>query len=218
MRAITALAGLGLYVGSALAANGLLGHPDESWITLSGEVQSVQDGSFTLDYGTGSVTVEVGGWGRFGDLRDRLSGKQVSVQGEVDDDLFGATRVEASSVYVKDLQTYFFTRASEDDAVFWFDLARPGEDADATLRGTISSVGNDAFTVDTGQQQIRVNTTVLRDAEKRKPLQQGMLVRVTGDLASDFLDSREMTAVSVMILQPDGPSPGGRTTKGRGSD
>lgn len=205
MRAITALAALGLYAGGVLAADGLAGHPDESWITLSGKVQSVQDGSFTLDYGTGMVTVEVTDWGRFGDLRDRLSGKQVSVQGEVDDDLFGATRLEASSIYVKDLHTYFFTRAREEDAVFWFDLTRPGEDPDATLRGTVTSAGNGAFTVDTGQQQIRVDTTALRDAERRKPLQEGLLVRVTGDLASDFLTSREMTATSVMILQPDRP-------------
>jgi hypothetical protein len=213
MRTLLApLAALGLWTGGASAANGLLGHPDQSWIALSGTVQSVQDGSFTLDYGQGAVTVQVGDWSRFGDLRERLSGKQASVHGEVDDDLFGATRLEAESIYVKDLHTYFFAQR-HDAAIVWLDVTEPGTDPDATLRGTVTAVGPDEFSVDTGAQRVTVHTTSLQRGAKAR-IAKGDVIRVTGALGPEFLRTREMTATSVMILRTDRPHAGSAPESG----
>ena len=82
--------------------------PNNSWITLSGTVESVSPDRFMLDYGDGMITVEMDGPGGGASGYKLVKGDKVSVSGAIDDDLFERTTIEASSVYVESLGTNFY--------------------------------------------------------------------------------------------------------------
>ena len=87
--------------------------PDDTWISLTGVVTSTTDDSFKLDYGNGMITVEMDDWDNFGDAWPLIGGDEVTVYGEVDQNLFAKTTIEAGSVYVDDLNTFFYASAAD---------------------------------------------------------------------------------------------------------
>ena len=117
---------------------------DESWISLSGQAVNTRVGVFTLDYGEGTVRVEMDDWDWYDANTDMLEGDKVTVYGRVDDDLFELTKIEASSVYVEDLGTYFYGDASaadEESDAYWIDYDYdPIVVGRTTLRGTVTNV------------------------------------------------------------------------------
>src|SRR6056297_1683552 len=64
---------------------------DDTWISLSGTVESVTTDAFMLDYGEGMVTVEMDDWDADADAYKVAAGDRVTVNGMVDDDLFDTT-------------------------------------------------------------------------------------------------------------------------------
>jgi len=108
---ILAVAAFGLLlapVGSVFAESPYA-KADGSWITVTGEVDAVAADSFTLDYGEGAVTVEMDDGDRDADGYKLIRGDEVTVTGRIDRDFFETTSIEASSVYVKNIGTTFFT-------------------------------------------------------------------------------------------------------------
>ena len=81
--------------------------PDDTWLSINGKVKSVSADSFMLDYGKGLITVEMDDGDRDADAYKLVEGDEVTVYGMTDDDLYQTTKIEASSVYVKNLETYF---------------------------------------------------------------------------------------------------------------
>lgn len=68
--------------------------PDETYISISGTVDSVAPDSFMLDYGDGLVRVEMDDEGY---LKIR-KGDRVKVVGRMDNDLFEGRRLKADAV------------------------------------------------------------------------------------------------------------------------
>lgn len=183
---------------------------DDSWIGISGTVVSPEPDSFSLDYGDGVITVEMDDWDTYGDAYPLMDGDRVTVYGKVDDDLFELSSIEASSVYVENLGTYFYaSSADEEDPVyaeyFWTPPA-PLVLNRATLRGTVDRVNREQreFTVDTGVQQVTVETDALGhnplDDFGFQKVERGDKVSVSGEFDVDFLDGRVFEADSVITL------------------
>ncbi len=176
---------------------------DESWISLSGTVTSVAPDSFNLDYGEGLVLVEMDDWDIDADGYKLLEGDEVTVNGRVDDDLFETTSIEASSVYVKGLNTYFYASADDEESL-------PAAatvsvvDYDLQLTGEVTSVTGREFTVDTGEREMKVDTIQLGynplDDEGYQKIDVGDRVSVTGDLDIDWWEKREIMAETVVTL------------------
>ena len=59
---------------------------DNTWITLGGEVESVNPDSFMLDYGDGYILVEMDDGDRDADAYKLLKGDKVTVSGQIDDE------------------------------------------------------------------------------------------------------------------------------------
>lgn len=62
--------------------------PDESWIRIRGTVVDPGPESFTLDYGKGTVTVEMEDWEWYHEGYQMIEGDPATVYGRIDDDLF----------------------------------------------------------------------------------------------------------------------------------
>lgn len=187
--------------------------PDDTYISLSGTVTSSTPSSFVLDYGEGLVTVEMDDWDWYGDAYGILPEDEVTVYGYVDDDLFETTSIEASSVWVEDLNTYFYASGADEEGVgeikpypymgtVWYDY-------DYTVTGTVTSVQEDIreFTIDTGTREVSVDTWQLGynpiDDEGFLQIEEGDRVTVYGDLDLDAFDEREISAEALVKLQPD---------------
>lgn len=184
---------------------------DESWISLSGQAVNTRVGKFTLDYGEGTVLVEVDDWDWYDANTDMLEGDKVTVYGRVDDDMFELTKIEASSIYVENLGTYFYGDASaadEESDAYWID---PDYDpivvGQTTVRGTVSSVSGREFTVNTGLQAITVDTIGMGynplDDQGYQQIEKGDYVSVSGDMEYGFWEGRELSADSVVTLFND---------------
>ncbi|KXS52788.1 MAG: Uncharacterized protein AWU57_2828 [Marinobacter sp. T13-3] len=183
---------------------------DGSWITLSGKVTSTTADSFKLDYGDGLVTVEMDDWDWFEESGETLPGDEVTVYGEVDDDTFESAKIEASSVYVDSLGTYFYASAADEESVTDLDVAPTIDIGQLVLTGTVTSVDGTEFTIDSGDQKMKVDTALMAynptDDEGYQQIEKGDQVTVTGDVDVDTFDAAELMADTVVTLDDDSSS------------
>ncbi|MEQ8517285.1 MAG: OB-fold nucleic acid binding domain-containing protein [Chromatocurvus sp.] len=176
--------------------------PDDSYISIDGTVDSVSRDSFLLDYGQGVVTVEFDDGDRDADAYKLVEGDRVSVSGVIDDDFYELTTIEASSVYVESLGTYFYASAAdEEDPMI---VVTPLVTSSTTVQGTVSGTDDDSFSIDIGARELTVETEEMiydpLDDEGYQKIEKGDIVSVTGNMNTELFDGRVMEADTVTTL------------------
>ncbi len=197
-----------LFSAPAIAENPYT-QADQSWISISGTVASPEPSSFMLDYGDGVVMVEMDDWDRYGDAYGMKDGDKVTVYGRVDADLWEATSIEASSVYVEDLNTYFYANsADEEDAQVWA-ISTPVVVSRTNVRGVVSEVSprEEQFTIDTGDRKVTVETELMNynplDDIGFQQIDVGDRVSATGAIDYEFFDGRVLEADTLITLSDE---------------
>lgn len=177
--------------------------PDDSWISIDGTVEQVFADRFTLDYGEGLVTVEMDDGDRDADGYKLMSGDKVTVSGMVDDDLFEMTTIEAGSVYVENLGTYFYASSADEEDAF-VTITSPVVVSQTVVQGTVTDVTDEEFTISTGSRLIRVETEEMAydplDDLGYQQIDVGDYVSVTGRIDDDFFEGRELVAERITTL------------------
>jgi len=177
---------------------------DNSWISINGEVTSVTADAFELDYGDGQITVEMDDGDRDADGYKLMMGDEVRVSGMIDDDFYDLTTIEASSVYVKNIDTYFYASAMDEEDI-GYSIISPSV-TDTVVQGTITSVdvNGEQFTLDSGLQELTVEVDELTynplDDEGFQQLDVGDRVSVQGSIDHDFFEGRVFEANYVTTL------------------
>ncbi len=193
-------------VAPAMAKNPYA-RPDGSWISLNGTVVESDVDGFILDYGDGMVSVEMNDWDWYADAYPILGGDQVKVNGRVDDDLYETTSIEANSVYVKDLNTYFYANDTDEGELLTPDMTTVYIDNDLRLTGTVTKVDGREFTIDTGRREVTVDTSQMlynpMDDKGFQQIDKGEFVSVTGDFDIGIFESNELVAESITTLYRD---------------
>ena len=181
--------------------------PDDTWISVTGTVESIQPDEFALKYdteGAGWITVEMDDGDRDADAFKLELGDTVTVLGVVDDDLFERRTVEASSVYVRNLGTYFYASSVDDEDAF-VRIPEPLMVNSAHVQGTVSAVGETEFMINVGPRQVvvKVNEMVYNplDDEGTQRVKPGDVVSVYGTLDHNFLEGREILASSIVTIK-----------------
>ena len=175
---------------------------DDSWINLSGTVVSTLPSSFVLDYGPSTVTVEMDDWDFYREGRALKPGDPVVVTGRVDQDLWEKKKIEASSVYAKNLNTYFYASgADEEDLAFSTVYVTPVP-AYADSTGFVTAVEGEEFSLGSANGAIRVDMSKL-PATARPQIQVGDRVYVWGDLDIDPREKIELMAKGIVELTRD---------------
>ena len=176
---------------------------DETWISLSGEVETVSANAFVLDYGNGMITVEMDDGDRDADGYKLLPGDEVTVTGVIDDGFFESTTIEAGSVYVAKLGTYFYASSADEESDYP-NMYTPGNYANTVVQGTVTSVSDDEFKLDTGMREITVSVEDMAydplDDEGYQKVEVGDMVAVGGDLEYEFFQGRQLDADYVTTL------------------
>ena len=148
-------------------ANSVAGNPylksDDSWINLSGTVDKVSADSFRLNYGDGSIIVEMDDGDRDADGYKLLPGDEVSVTGRIDNGLFERTTIEAAIVHVKNIGTTFYASAVDDEELETFAgfMADSMPMQSTMIIGEVTRVSDQTFTVNSGMRAIRVDVSDL---------------------------------------------------------
>ena len=146
----------------AVAAETPAATSDGEWLSLSGSVVSTAPESFMLDYGSKTIRVEMDDYDWYLE-NPILEGDQVIVTGQMDADFWQNRTIEASSVYVKSLNTmYFASAADEEGAVVPILSVDPLTDGESvSLTGTVRQIVGDELTLDAGLMNYRVDTASL---------------------------------------------------------
>ncbi|MDX1644970.1 MAG: hypothetical protein R3244_11495 [Thermoanaerobaculia bacterium] len=177
--------------------------PDDTWISLSGTVEAVSPDAFTLDYGDGIITVEMDDGDRDADAYALIEGDKVTVTGKIDDDFYETTTIEASSVYVENIGTYFYASAVDEEDTF-VTVTTPIVVSETVVQGTVTDVRITEFTIDTGLRELTVEVDEMPydplDDEGYQKIEVGDRVSVRGDMDVDLFEGRVLEANSIVTL------------------
>lgn len=162
----------------------LAGLDDGDRITIAGLVASVLPDRFTLDHRTGTVTVEMDDWDpAYREAMPLRKGDQVVVSGAIDDNLYLRKRIEAESVFINTINTYFYANPADED-----NRPRPGfrPDADAyvDLVGTVEAVEGEGLLLRIGERQVRVSLGDVPPGERER-VSAGDRLYLWGDMVFD---------------------------------
>jgi len=174
--------------------------PDRTWIRLKGTVGNAEETHFTLKYGRGEITVEMDDWDWYPEGRKLLPGSTVTVYGRVDASLYDLDTLEASAVYVEDLNTFFYANAVDEESLR--PLTGPGEVSRLGMTGTVTGIEGRTFTLDTGARRFTVSTEEMSlnplDDEGYQRIRKGDRVTVSGELKLNSFQDRTLMADSVV--------------------
>jgi uncharacterized protein YdeI (BOF family) len=194
---------LALTATQAQAVNPYL-PPDQSWITLTGTVTSAGDEELHLDFGSGVITVEMDDW-YWEELEpEQLEGDVVRVSGRIDDDLFEGREIQADSIYVDAMKTYFYPDIDFTHRGPLYTALSDG--SQMTVTGVVQDIDDEEFVVAVGTKTVRVNTDELGynplDDEGIQQIDEGDVVAVSGEVDVDFFENAELSARAIATISP----------------
>lgn len=172
---------------------------DRSWLTLRGRVVSTTPSAFVLGFGDETVTVEMDDWDWYQEGRSLKAGDEVVVSGRVDQDLWERKKIEASSVFVRNLSVHFFANGADEELATSI-VAVPSPTAFSDASGLVSNVEGREFTVGGNSGPVRVDTSQVAAPVKVKV---GDRIYAWGELDIDPQEKLELMAEGVVIVSPD---------------
>lgn len=198
------LLGVGLLLATATHAQKPYQKPAGTWITISGTVEAVVADAFTLDYGDGTITVEMDDGDRDADAYKLMKDDEVTVTGRIDKNFYDTTTIEAGSVYVENLNTYFYASAVDEEDLYYVTYWPAIAATQTVVTGTVTSANDEEFTLDTGPRQLTVEVEDMAynplDDEGYQRIDVGDVVRVAGTMDYDLFEGRELVADAIVTL------------------
>jgi uncharacterized protein YdeI (BOF family) len=173
---------------------------DDSWISLSGTVQSIDGDSFVLDYGEGTINVELEDWDWYPETSSGLVNETVTVSGMIDDDFFETAEINADSVYLDRLNSYYWVNPQA-TYTYYYPYADPVDTEMATIEGQVTEIhGDHEFSINTGNRAVRVEVDMLPETGLDE-LTVGDRIRANGEMDYDLFEGREFDAQTFSILR-----------------
>lgn len=99
----------------AVITPGSPAYQDNSNIVITGKVIQSSPDSFTLDYGTDTIIVEMDDWDIYDESAPLVLGEKITVYGVIDDGLYETRTLEAVSVYAHNRNTYYYASATDEE-------------------------------------------------------------------------------------------------------
>lgn len=189
-------------------------YTNNSPIVITGTVAKTSEDAFELRYDDDqTIKVEVDDWDWYDESKALENGEKVTVYGKIDHDLFETRKIEAGSVYAHTRNAYYFaSNADEEDyqiSTNYFVPTRTSldempDDTWVSVKGTITDVNGQEFTLQLGTDSITIDTDKMSynplDDEGFQRLREGDVVYVSGDIDDDFFEAREIDAEKIVTL------------------
>lgn len=176
---------------------------EDTWISIDGTVDAVSPNMFTLDYGDGVITVEMDDADRDATAYELMQGDRVTVSGMIEDEFFQARTIDANSIYIENLGTYFYSSDREQDDTF-VNVGTPVMVGRTFLQGTVTEVDDEEFTLQVGMSSITVEVEEMPynplDEDGYQRVQVGDMVTVSGDMDTDLFEGTEFVAETLVVI------------------
>ena len=194
--------------GSAAVAQGseVATANNGEWISLTGSVASISADRFTLDYGANELTIEMDDFDSY-DENLLIAGDQVTVSGMIDTDFVDNKTLEASSVYVDNLNEFFYaSSADEEDGYYSYAANDYWDGGDwISLTGEVTSVDGEILKLDTGVGEYVIDAVQMAynplDSEGAEQIEVGERVVVSGEFDTfDLYGDEDIEAEAVTTL------------------
>jgi uncharacterized protein YdeI (BOF family) len=209
--AVGLLAHTGVQAGPASPKSSV--YKDNYPIRITGTVAEEKPHAFTLSYGEGdTILVEMDDWDLYDESRAIQKGEVVTVYGNIDQDLFEDRKIEASSVYAYNRNTYYFANdVDEEDyyTTYYFtptevNLDNVKDGSWVSVRGAIEKINGREFILNSGHSAITIDTEGMSsnpfDEEGYQRLKEGDIVYISGDMDKGFFEEREIEADQIITL------------------
>jgi len=178
---------------------------DDSVLVVTGNIKSIRDDEFDLQYGASdkTITVELDRFNWNGDETQFLSeGESVTVSGVLDDDLFEGREIKAYNIRMNDSYVYYYT--TEANPVYTYESTQnlPSDGILVAARGKITKINGPEVTIKSKTGEIIVDTADLNydpfDDEGRQKLEIGDELYVQGQVDVEPWDPKEIVADSIV--------------------
>ena len=171
---------------------------DGTWVGISGTVESTSKGSFVLDYGEGSILVNVDPVAK--EPHEFQANEAVTVYGVLDKGFFMKTTIQARTVFLNSQKIYTCSTDGANERVMSF---VPSVYTGSLVHGRVHKVSGAKLTIDEGENMLTVDTSALKDqlnAEGESTVQEGDVVTVMGVMDKGFFTGRTLKASSMDVL------------------
>ena len=177
---------------------------DRANIKLSGRVTEAAAHTFTLDYGKGSIVVELDDYDSYEEGLNIVKGDQVVVSGKIDADPGQKRTIEASEVFIPaaDLRIYASAHDEEDHESKAF-TQRLSDGTKVELRGVIKNIKSGVCTIQSSQGHIEIQLNSLK-GQKSQTLALGQAIKVSGVYKNRLLRNDMILA---QIVEPSTHQP-----------
>ncbi|MCH2535631.1 MAG: hypothetical protein MK008_14405 [Bdellovibrionales bacterium] len=173
------------------------------FVRISGKVTKVSPNTFILKSNSDKVIVEMDDYDWDADGYKLVTGDSVVVTGMVDNDFLENKKIEAGSVYVKNIDSYFFANNADEETTPYISIdysviPELPENSVAELQGVVTNIQDSEFTLNTGLRTIKVDTEGLifnpLDNVGYTQVDINDRVRVSGVIDSGYFDTKELEA------------------------
>lgn len=182
---------------------------DGEYVTISGKITKVSADMIHLKSKGEVIPVEVDDYDLTAEGYNFKKGDKVVVTGKIDKDFLEKKKVEAGSVFVKELNAYFYAN-SDDEEDFphlnasYYSLELIPENTSLDIQGRVIAVSGREFTVDTGVRIIKVDTSEMNfnpmDNKGFIQIDVNDRVRVSGIVESSLFNQKEISASYITEL------------------
>jgi len=201
---------LSILLMCSVALGGFASKTNGEYITVSGKIITVKPDSFRLKTKDRIIFVEMDDYDWDADGYKLVKGDQVVVTGKIDNDFLEKKKIEAGSVYVKGINSYFFANSDDEEgAPYLTTTINPyvvtlPENTQVAVQGKVVNVNGRQFTVDTGLRKLKIETSELiynpLDDNGYTQIDLGDWVRVSGIVEENFFGKDEINADYVIEL------------------
>lgn len=173
---------------------------DGAYAVLGGKVASIDGDEFMLDYGDGTIKVEMEAWPWEAEAMSKALrvGDQVTVTGEIDDGWFDERELEADDIYVMREFTYFVLEPNPNPAYSRSSSTRSEDGTFISARGEVTNIDGQEITIRSKSRELQVDTAEAQFDVSRLAI--GDRVFVEGEIDDGFWDEREISADSIVKI------------------
>ena len=168
-----------------------------TWIGITGEVESTSSEGFVLDYGPGTIKVQLEA--NSDKQRKFLKDEQVRVYGVMEDGFFSGKTIRAHAVYVESLKQYVCTTEGAETKCASF---APAIFSGVVVHGRVTKADADKIEIESGDESLAVDLSALKGegtASATRPAPQvGDVVTVLGHM-DEGIFTRKLMASSLEI-------------------
>ena len=170
-------------------------------IKIAGKVSKAKASTFLLDYGQGSITVELDDYDSYEEGFNIIDGDQVIVTGKVDADSGQKRTIEARRVFIPAIDLEIFASATDEEDTASKSFTQSLTDGtEVDLRGIIKNINRKVITIQSSKGRVEVHLGSVKGQE-RETFYLGQAVRVTGFFKNRLIRKDMIFADSIQSVK-----------------